>query len=383
MKKQVDKYHDLESNLDAIVNVRTKEVEGEKLELIKKVSKLTEQQPSSPVKNDTTVKHKDIIKNLQQKIYDLESQMEAVVNVKTQELQNEKLELTKKVSKLTEQQPSSPVKVDATAKHKDIIKNQQQKIYDLESQMEAVVNVKTQELQNEKLELTKKVSKLTEQQPSSPVKVDATAKHKDIIKNQQQKIYDLESQMEAVVNVKTQELQNEKLELTKKVSKLTEQQPDLPIKDDATAKHKDIIKNQQQKIYDLESQMEAVVNVKTQELQNEKLELTKKVSKLTEQQPSSPVKDDATAKLKNIIKNQQQKIYDLESHMEAVVNVKTKELQNDNIQLTRKFTIIEEQTKKVPVGDDSQPPAKEKQPEISDENNSSSKVEQLQQKLRK
>ena len=323
MKKQVDKYHDLESNLDAIVNVRTKEVEGEKLELIKKVSKLTEQQPSSPVKNDTTVKHKDIIKNLQQKIYDLESQMEAVVNVKTQELQNEKLELTKKVSKLTEQQPSSPVKVDATAKHKDIIKNQQQKIYDLESQMEAVVNVKTQELQNEKLELTKKVSKLTEQQP------------------------------------------------------------DLPIKDDATAKHKDIIKNQQQKIYDLESQMEAVVNVKTQELQNEKLELTKKVSKLTEQQPSSPVKDDATAKLKNIIKNQQQKIYDLESHMEAVVNVKTKELQNDNIQLTRKFTIIEEQTKKVPVGDDSQPPAKEKQPEISDENNSSSKVEQLQQKLRK
>lgn len=42
MKKQVDKYHDLESNVDAIVNVRTKEVEGEKLELIKKVSKLTE-----------------------------------------------------------------------------------------------------------------------------------------------------------------------------------------------------------------------------------------------------------------------------------------------------------------------------------------------------
>ena len=63
--------------------------------------------------------------------------------------------------------------------------------------------------------------------------------------------------------------------------------------------------------------------------------------------------------------------------MEAVVNVKTKELQNDNILLTRKFTIIEEQTKKVPVGDDSQQPAKEKQPEITDEN-SSSKVEQLQ-----
>ena len=206
MKKQVDKYHDLESNLDAIVNVRTKEVEGEKLELIKRVSKLTEQQPSSPVKNDTTVKHKDIIKNLQQKIYDLESQMEAVVNVKTQELQNEKLELTKKVSKLIEQQPSSPVKVDATAKHKDIIKNQQQKIYDLESQMEAVVNVKTQELQNEKLELTKKVSKLTEQQPDFPLKDDTTVKHKDIIKKQQQKIYDLESQMEAVVSVKTQEL---------------------------------------------------------------------------------------------------------------------------------------------------------------------------------
>ena len=263
------------------------------------------------------------------------------------------------------------------------MKKQVDKYHDLESNVDAIVNVRTKEVEGEKLELIKKVSKLTEQQPSSPVKNDTSVKHKDIIKNLQQKIYDLESQMEAVVNVKTQELQNEKLELTKKVSKLTEQQPDLPLKDDATAKHKDIIKKQQQKIYDLESQMEAVVNVKTQELQNEKLELTKKVSKLSEQQPSSPVKDDATAKLKNIIKNQQQKIYDLESHMEAVVNVKTKELQNDNIQLTRKFTIIEEQTKKVPVGDDSQPPAKEKQPEITDENSTSSKVEQLQQKLRK
>ena len=110
------------------------------------------------------------------------------------------------------------------------------------------------------------------------------------------------------------------------------------------AKLKDRIKKLQQKVYDLESNMEVVVKIKNQESMGEisKLEavntqLKKRVSiieeqgavKLTEVDTNNATASDAkVVKMKNQLKRQVDKYHELETHQEALVSEKTKELQN-------------------------------------------------------
>ena len=136
----------------------------------------------SPVKDDAQVeKLKDKVARLQKKIYDLESNMDAVVKVKTDELQRDNLELTKRLSVLTDsnQVPShsanespekaspekrnrrdraSPDKGTDSEKNERKIRNLVDKLRAYENDMDALVYCKTQELQVQIVELKNKLA---------------------------------------------------------------------------------------------------------------------------------------------------------------------------------------------------------------------------------